>query len=68
MFPLKTLYRLKYPDHASIKKIRRCFLWNGQYFQLDMYTEDIEKYVSQPPKLNEETLLTEVFFIWRFKH
>ncbi|CAG5122669.1 unnamed protein product, partial [Candidula unifasciata] len=26
-------------QHFTVFKIRRCFLWNNQYFQLDVYQE-----------------------------
>jgi CYTH domain-containing protein len=40
---LKGNMRLKYPDHESLTKTRRCFLWNRQYFQLDIYTGATDK-------------------------
>jgi hypothetical protein len=27
------------PNHFTIYKLRRCFEWNHQYYQLDMYEE-----------------------------
>ena len=27
------------PLHLTINKIRRCFMYNNQYFQLDIYKE-----------------------------
>lgn len=34
------------PSHYRVYKKRRCFLWNNQYFQLDIYTEkNPSKYV-----------------------
>jgi len=29
----------KHPEHCTVYKKRRCFLWNNQYFQMDIYQE-----------------------------
>ena len=35
----QTLYRQRDPHHKSVVKTRRCFLWKGHYFQLDIFTD-----------------------------
>ena len=42
----QTLKKQKDPAHMSVLKTRRCFLWNCQYFQLDIFREPCtERYV-----------------------
>lgn len=33
----------KSPSHHTVVKVRRCFLWQQTYFQLDMYKEPTTK-------------------------
>ena len=42
---LQTLYRQRDPHHKSVVKTRRCFLWNRQYFQLDIFTDCTDRYI-----------------------
>lgn len=35
----QTLYKQRDPTHHAIHKTRRCFLWRGHYFQLDIFKE-----------------------------
>jgi CYTH domain-containing protein len=39
----ETLYRQRDPNHKSVLKTRRCFLWNTHYFQLDIFTDCTER-------------------------
>ena len=42
---LQTLYQQRDPHHKSVVKTRRCFLWNRQYFQLDLFTDCTDRYI-----------------------
>lgn len=42
---LQTLYRQRDPHHKSVVKTRRCFLWKGHYFQLDIFTDCTDRCV-----------------------
>ena len=55
---LQTLYRQRDPHHKSVVKTRRCFLWNRQYFQLDIFTDCTDRYIYHQP----ETLLFHPLF------
>ena len=39
---------LQDPLHLTINKIRRCFMYNNQYFQLDIYKEPCHPRYSNP--------------------
>lgn len=47
----KNLYAQRDERHLSIHKLRRCFLWNNQYFHLDMFQDTC------PPECRGLTLL-----------
>ncbi|BFZ18641.1 hypothetical protein BsWGS_21680 [Bradybaena similaris] len=47
----EVLMAQKDQQHFTVFKIRRCFLWNNQYFQLDMYQEPA------PPRCKDLILL-----------
>ncbi len=36
---IQTLHKQRDPSHHSVVKTRRCFLWRGHYFQLDIFQE-----------------------------
>ena len=64
----QTLSHQRDRDHNSIVKTRRCFLWNKQYFQLDIFKNYTKKYVCMNPSLQLHTVLKVDIYMYLLVH
>ena len=59
-----TLLAQEDPSHFLVYKTRRCFMWQNQYFQLDIYRQPCHPRCQVTKMLNKDDFLCLASFVW----